>query len=449
MNLKILDGKVTSEIIKDLIEGHSATKAKMIKLYNSYKGEVPIKKREFEDQTKINNKLANDYRGEIIDEITGYMYGKPISYSIDNQKHQESKFNALNKILQDFISRNSIEDLDSETGKKSGICGYGARLCYIDREGNERLMDVDPWECIFISDGSIDEPQYALRYYPFTIGDKETTKVEWYDNESVTFYIEANGQYIPDTKTEDINPRSHLFDYIPLIKFSNNSEEMGDFEKVESLIDAYDRIISDSQNEVEEQRLAYMLFYGVEIDAETMELARRTGAFGGLDAGEGNRVEFLTKEINDTFHENHKKTLNDNIYKFSKTVDMNDEKFSGSAMTGEARKWKLLALENRAITKERKFLSALKQQFKVICSAWNKKGIQIDYLDLFFTMTRNIPIDLLYVADSQMKLKGLISERTRLAENPLVDDIEYEMQAMEEESAITLDDIEDDDNAIE
>src|SRR5699024_2635800 len=127
----------------------------------------------------------------------------------------------------------------------------------------------------------------------------------------------------------------------------------------------------------------------------------------------------------DQFLENHKKTLNDNIYKFSQTVDMGDEKFSGGAESGESRKWKLLSLENKSITKERKFTRALQEQFKIISSSWKKKNIDIPYTD-----TSNIPIDMLYYADIIQKLKGLISDETLFANIPFISDPQLEIEKM-------------------
>ncbi|WP_425447751.1 phage portal protein [Dethiothermospora halolimnae] len=440
LKLKALDGQVTSQIIKDLIESHKSKRNKMIGLYKRYKGKVPILNRELPEH-KVNNKLANDYRGDIVDNITGYLFGKPVTYQINNKKYDETKYDKYKQAFDDFHIRNSIDDLDSKTGKMANICGYGSRLCYIDQDGFEKVMDIKPWECIFIENGSTGEPQYALRYYTVTVlekeGYKERTKVEWYDSENITFYIQnKEGEYILDN-SESVNPLPHMFSYIPLIKFPGNDEEQGVFEKVENLIDAYDKLLSDSQNEAEEFRLAYMVFYGIDVEKETVDKARQTGAFGIPDK-EG-KADFLTKEINDTFIENHKRTLNGNIYKFSKTVDMSDEKFSGSAMTGEARKWKLLALENISITKERKFSKALRQMFKVICSAWNKKGINLNYLDIYFTFNRNIPVDLQYMGEVAGKFKGTISDKTLLSLLPFIDNPDKEIDRIKEERADRVD----------
>ncbi|MED5041494.1 phage portal protein [Geobacillus stearothermophilus] len=425
---------VTSDIIKQILDWHKPHREAMLGLYNRYLGSgLPIQSRQLPDPKKPNNKIPNDYRGYIINQVVGYLWGQPISYSIDSRNYDEARLKEYNDRLSRFNALNAIDDLDSELGKIMSICGYAARLLYIDKNGEERAMNIFPWEAVFIEDGG--EITHAIRYYKVKdLENNEYTKVEWYDSKNVTFFIEDDGVFIMDSEAS----QPHLFDYVPFIRFQNNDEEQGDFEKVEALIDAYDKIISDSVNEIETFANAYMAFKGVQIDKETIETMKQTG---GIEIDKEGDVFFITKNINDTFVENNKKTLNENIHKFSASVDMSDEKFSGGAQTGESRKWKLVALENKAGTKARKFGKGLREQFKVLCSAWKKKNIDIDYLDIFWEFKRNIPIDLAYVAEFASKMKGIHSDHTLLSQIPYIDDVNYELELMqqEKESMIDLD----------
>lgn len=101
-------------------------------------------------------------------------------------------------------------------------------------------------------------------------------------------------------------------------------------------------------------------------------------------------------------------------------------------------KFKLFALESKCITAERKFTAALRQQFKILASAWNKKGLSLDYTSIWFQFKRNFPLNLLDEAQTSATLKGLVSEQTRLSQLSFVDDIEFELEQMERE-AIELD----------
>lgn len=426
--------EVTSEIIKDLITEHQTLASKMKANYKRYTGEdVPILKRTFDDESKPNNKIINPYEDIIVDEGNGYLMGTPIDYKLDRELYSDDDILEFKR----WHKRNDIADLDSETDKKSRICGYAARLCYIDKEGTERVMQVDPWETIFIQDGSLDELQFALRYYSIEDGEETKIKVEWYDDTQITYYIGDLDDGFKLDNSEQVNPQPHMFNYCPLIKFINNDEEQSDFEKVIPSIDAYNKLISDSMNEAEQFTHAYMKFKGMTVDEEEFEKIKRLGGIAVTQEGD---VDFITKNINDTFIQNLKTTLEENIYKFSKTVNMSDEKFSGASQSGESRKWKLLTLEFRAIIKERKFSKGLRQMFKVLASSWQKRGINIDYLDIDYKFIRNIPIDLSYWGDVIQKLKGNISDETLYSILPFVEAMEEIEKMNNQDSPYSLGD---------
>lgn len=426
-----------SRIIRDTLSDHEKRAREMKRLFLAYKGDVPIKKRIMPDPSKINETLANDFRGLIVDEAVGYLFGKPITYTLDHRAYKDERtYKENHELLRHFCIRNNIEDLDADTGKYAAICGYAGRLLYVDRNGEERACLVPPWECLWIQNETTGSVQLAFRYFDILIqeGDQKVsrTKVEVYDRENVTVYLQdGKGNY-------DLieGPVPHLFERVPLIGFENNTELLGDFEKVEALIDAYDKTVSDAQNEIEEFRLAYLLLTGAEIDEDTLIKARATGVIELPAEGD---AKYLTKVLQTEFIENQKDTLERNIFRFARAVDMADEDFSGGAMSGESRKWKLLSLENRAVTKERKFTKALREQFRTLATAWNKKGYSIDPEDIEFQFHRTLPVDLLYQTQIVSGLAGHVSKRTILEQVDFITDVEQELRRIEEENAAYID----------
>lgn len=430
---------INGTIVAEMIEEHKVEHQRMISQYNRYKADVvPIFNRglpDYEDfetgrmkrvDNKVNNMLNNSFDSEIVDTKAGYMFGIPISYDVDKNGI------SLNKLLeqvQTFNLRNNVEDKDSEWGKKAAICGYGARLCYIDEQLNERVMNVNPWEVIVLSEtGDIAEPTFAVRYYRKATETGEQEVAMFYDN--VKSY-----RFVADSKTVGYRLESeqlHMFDYCPLFGLANNEELKGDAEKVYKLIDAYDRTLSDASNEIEQYRLAYLILRGVGMDDETAEQLNKTGAFELF--GENDDVKYLTKDINDALIEHHLDRLEENILRLAKSVNFGDGTF-GTSVTGVALKYKLMALESKCMTMERKMVAALRYQYKVLCSSWSKRNNlgNDDYLKIFFTFKRNIPVDLLNEAQATAALAGFVSERTRLAALPIVDDPQYEIDEMANE----------------
>ncbi|EWG12736.1 phage portal protein [Cytobacillus firmus] len=422
--------------IQEVIEEFKGDLQKRRIFYERYKASVqgvpilsrqPVDYEDFETgkvmriDSKVNNHLNNAFDAEIVDTKVGYMFGHPISYDVDSKQENENM--QLKTELENFIIRNNVEDKDSEWGKKAAICGYAARLCYIDKDGKERILNVDPWETIIISGTDFTEPEFSIRFF-----DLEDNKmhVEFYDGSH--FYVLETGA----TGLRLIDKKPHTFDYCPLFGLPNNEELMADAEKVFKLIDAYDRTLSDANNEIEQYRLAYLVLRGLGLDDEDINTLKKTGVFELM--GKDDSVSYLTKDINDTMIENHLNRLEQNILRFAKSVNFSDEAF-GNNVSGVAMKYKLMALENKCITMERKMTAALRYQYKVLCSAWDKKGIcsKEDFLKIFTSFKRNIPVNLLEEAQTAVTLKAVTSEKTALASLSIVDDVDYEIEQRERE----------------
>ncbi|MED4461852.1 phage portal protein [Metabacillus fastidiosus] len=432
---------INEEIVQALIQSHKEDHDRTKQLYERYKADVDGPKifkrgparfdgfgtnsaiRRLDD--KVNNLLNNAFDVDIVDTKIGYMFGHPIAYDVDN------KDKAIKEQLSEFLLRNNAEDDDAECGKMAAICGYSARLAYIDKEGKERIKNIDPWEAVFIGE-DIHEPIYSLRYY----SSDNTIFAEFYDYVYIYYFSQAKGN---DFELVDIQP--HMFEYNPLFGIANNKELKADAEKVLALIDAYDRTLSDASNEIEQYRLAYLILKGMGADEDTLKELKKSGIFELF--GENDDVRYLTKDINDTMIENHLNRLEDNIMRFAKSVNFADEKFAGNA-SGIAMKLKMMALENKCITMERKFTSSLRYQFKVLFSAWAKrKGVnREDYLKVFFGFKRNLPANILDEARSTKELKGHVSERTRLSLLSFVDNVDYELDEMQQDALLYGDQLE-------
>lgn len=433
--MKQLDSgkQLDANIIEELLFAHHKIASRQKNLYDMYTSRnLDIHHREFTDDAKINNKLENDFYSSIVNQCLGYLFGNGIVYDIDSDKYESEQFKEYQNDLFKWQIINNIADLDMETGKYQAVCGVGYRICYI-ADGEEKVMNIKPWEVIPFMENDI--MKYAIRYYnTYDSEGNEITRLDFYDNTYIHEYEYRTGG-TKGSPLHYIGKKEHLFKYCPVIAFRNNEDEINDFEKVKSLIDSYNRLLSDTQNEVEEFRQAYMIFDNdAEIDKETILAARQTGAF---TLPEGSKAYYLTKDINPEFIQLQKDTLEQNIYKFSQSVNMTDENFSGGTQTGESRKWKILDLENKAIVKERKFEKGLREQFKVLCSSWNVRGKKLNYWDIHMQFSRAIPKDLSYLADVVTKLKGIVSDRTLISLMPFVDDVDFEFEQREEELTST------------
>uniref|UniRef100_UPI004056912F phage portal protein n=1 Tax=Acetatifactor sp. TaxID=1872090 RepID=UPI004056912F len=432
---EIKENGITDALLNKIVSKHQNNAAHTRELYNRYKTRedaVPIYSREprFKHENKeieeLNNKVNNDFFGEIIDISVGYFAGKAASYKYGSAEDEETDAEEAKKVLSDFVTRNNMYDCNMEVTKLATICGYAGRLFYIDPEGNERVMPVAPYETIILFDNEMTEPYAAIRYFQVTdINDAVSYKAEYYDQRNIMCY---EGQLGSLSFKES---KQHLFDYCPLQGIPRNRELMGDGEKVLDLIDNYDKTTSDNSNDIEGNTNAHLVFKNVVIDDKEMAKARKSGSFS-FNAMDNSDVFYLVKNVNDAFNTNHLARLEDNIYRFSKTPNLNSEKF-GTA-SGISLKFKITGLESKSGAFEAKFTSADTYMYKLLASSFVKKRIAFDPLQCYTTFKRNFPMDIVSEAQTcQQLISAGLPKEVAFEQLSFIDDVEYVMELIEAE----------------
>jgi len=393
--------------------------------YNQELYAVPILTRKYiidgeEQADKINNKINVDHFSDIIDFKIGYLFGIPVIYSLPDDYPEKTK-----KIFNDFLKYTSVDDLDAEVGRTAAICGYGVKEIYIDSKGNTNIQEINPANIIFISkENCIDHPDYVIKHYEIIVNDSIRTKVVLYD--SLYKYI-----YLSDATGETFSFQeriTHFADMVPVIGYPNNKSLKGDAEKVLKLIDAYDRTLSDINSEIEQFRLAYMIFKNIVVDKDLIKQLRQTG---GLEVDEDGDIKFLTKDIADTVIENHLNRLENEIYRKSQTPNLADQAFSGN-QSGVAIRYKLLPFESKCKSTERKSKNSNKRLFEVLGTIWAKKNIKINFLDIVQKFTRNFPANVKEESETLEHLWGRVPRKRVWSLMSFIDDpaeVEKEFEA--------------------
>jgi len=435
----ITNNGIPVELLYKIINKHIPNRKYNNKLYNRYRNVnngIPIFERQprFEEENPINNKVNNDFFSEIVDFKTGYFAGEPITYgysqtdeSLNVTGSEEDIKNAI-KVITDFTTRNNMYGVDMEITKLASIYGYSGRLFYIDTQGNERVMPIQGYETIILSNTSISEPEFAIRYFSTKdINGVEKWTVEFYDSTNIYTYT----GYL--NHLEYIDTKPHMFDYCPLQGIANNMELLGDAEKVLTLIDDYDKVLSDNSNEVEAFVHAYLIFENIVLDEETIRKGQKAGSFIFPSMGtQQGRAYFLTKNINDSFTEHHLERLQNNIYRFSKTPNLNDNQFNNAS--GISLKFKLHGLETKCGMFEAKVMDAAQYMWKLLCSSWGKRGNKIDPLQITMSFNRNFPLDLQSEAQAvQSLIAAGLPKSTAFEQLSFIDDVDYVMQLIEDE----------------
>lgn len=411
--------ELTEKVIKRIIETHrSSVLPRLQNLEKYYNANNAIKNRVMSDPSKPNNKIANAYASYITDTLVGYFIGEPITYT--------SNDNVLLQDLNMILEYNDEADENAELAKNASIYGVAYEMLYLSEDDKMiRFKALNPKEVIPIFDKTVEQNLLAvLRYYEDYdyVEDNTYTIVEVIDNKTVR-------RYKLDTGLSLLEEYPHYFSMVPVAIFKNNEEESGDFEQVISLIDAYDKMESDSLNDFEYFVDAYLALYGFTADAEDVAQMKENRV---LLMDEGTSAEWLVKQTSDAYVENMKNRLDKDIHKFAKCPNMSDQEFASNA-SGIAIKFKLLGTENLVSIKERKFKRGLQQRLELMSMINSVLGEGFDWRAIDIIFTRNIPSNDTDIANMVNTLKDIVSEETLLAQIPFVEDVQTELEKLKQE----------------
>ena len=312
-----------------------------------------------------------------------------------------------------------------ELAKNASIYGVAYELLYMN-ENVVRFKSLDPKECIPIFDDTLDNNLLAfIRYYDNydVVQDKTITIIEVItDKETVRYSTTSTLGNLTF-----IESYPHYFGMVPIAIYKNNEEESGDFEQVISLIDAYDKLESDSLNDFEYFVDAYLALYGFTAEPEDIQQMKENRV---LLMDEGTSAEWLTKNVSDNNIENIKNRIDADIHKFAKCPNMADKEFASNA-SGVAIKFKLLGTENKVSIKERKFKRGLQQRLELLATINGVLSDGFDWRSIDIVFSRNIPSNDTDIANMVNTLSGIVSEETLLAQLPFIENVQDEIERLD------------------
>lgn len=421
----------TEDLIVELINDYDNSDIK--KLMDYYHGKQEILIRDFEDETKPNNKIVTNFCKYISDVSVGNFIGVPVSYSSTNEDYLE--------IMQDIFNYNDEQQINMKLAYAASIARIGYEILYTvtDKDGKLQIrfdeLDLNEQTVILVYDRSIEKNLImAIRYFDFEDIDAQESQREVYVyTESMIYHYLMDGDEL-SLQDETV----HFFQDVPINPYFNKSEDpRGDFEDIMTLNDAYNLLVSDDINESDYSNDAYLIIKGMDAEDEDIQKMKEHRVIKVTDSGE---ASWLVKTINDTWKENIKNRIVTDIHKISATPDMTDNNFAGTA-TGIALKYKLLPFENNRAAKERMFKKALQRRVELITNLLNVQGHQFDWRDITMTFTPNLPVNEVEEIDVVTKLigTGLASNDTLRNKLSFIEDSKLEQEKLDEERAEYVD----------
>lgn len=449
----------TAELIKIYIDEFNASKERklMIKGENYYKAENDILNRKMyryenetavEDETKANHKLSHGFMHEQVEDKVNYLLSKPFTMTCDDEAYLKNAQDVLGKRFQNKITQLGVE------ASNKGIAWLHP---YIDSLGKFKMIKIPSEQCIPLwADNDHEELQTFIRFYQVEVYEgkekKYVTKAEWHTPDGVEYYIQdGNGQIILDAEMYlepdgdgtllphfEISGVPGSWGRVPFIPFKNNGFELPDLQFIKTLVDGYDLTRSDVSNLLDEIKdIIYALRgYGGENLSEFM---RDLAYYKAVKLEDDGGIDKVEHTIDIDAAEKHYQQLRKDIYNFGQGVDKNSDKL-GNSPSGIALKFIYSGLDLKCNAMEDNFKWAFEQlvYFVNMYLQITKQTVSDKEIEIVFN--RDIAINESQAITDCQNSKGVISNKTIIANHPWVGDAEEEIDQIEEENKTPGDD---------
>lgn len=434
------DGLPTPEMLSSVLSEHQQNLPRLEKLRRYYLADGDILKRQ-RLSGQPNNRIAHPFARYITAVATGYLVGKPVSYSAADG-------DASLDLIEDAYRRASAPSMDAENARNASIYGRGVEYVHVrEADMTPRVSVLDPRSAFVVYDESYElRPLFGVYLARRTneTGGDDGWRVTVMGRELIAAYTVSalgRGPYAEERVTR------HFFGDVPLVEYWNDENERGDFEWVIPLIDGYDKLQSDRVNDKERFVDALLVLYGCTMDVD--ELGRTPGQQLREDKmlsllDHNSKVEYLIAQMDESGAEILRAALVEDIHKLSMVPNLSDKDFAANA-SGVAMKYKLWGLEQLMGVKQQWFTEGLRQRLKLFANFMAKRGMPaLDVADVQIRFTRALPVNKLEIAQyvQAADAAGAMSTETKVAalhegEDWTEDDVQAEAEEIREERGMT------------
>ena len=412
--------ELTDHKLNEFIARHAAECSFRYKrLQDAYETEYPIFLEPAKPKWKPDNRIAVNFAKYIVDTMNGFFIGHPIKLQVDDDD------GAVKNYVELLDQYNDQDDNNAELSKICSIFGKGYEMYYVDEESNICITYLSPMDAFMVYDDSVlQKERYFVRLYV----DADQVLHGSLSDEAKVRWFTIKGKLVWDEEE-----KVHGFDGVPATEYVENKERMGIFEPVLTMINAYNKAISEKANDVDYFADAYLKVLGAYLKDEDVKHIRDDRIINFEGDADRIIVDFLQKPNGDTTQEHLIDRLEKLIFQISMVANISDENFGTSS--GIAMKYKLQAMSNLEKTKERKFASGMNRRYRLIFSNPVSGMLKDDWVKIHPHFTPNFPANLQEEAEIARNLDGLVSQGTQLGILSIVDNTKEEIEAMEEEQA--------------
>jgi len=365
------------------------------KMYGYYKGNTDATRDYKKVDNQSNNKINTNFIKKFVKEETSYSVGNKLTYTSKTS----------NKKIIDDIQYNTShwkENHDSDLMKCTLIHGIAYELYYTDNENQFCSRIISPRAGFALVD---DYGTIVLFMNMFKLAFDETLYIDVWDNDKVSHYTDG---FVPRI---DHPIDTHIFGCVP-VGISQISEELEEdtlYKDIKALQDSYETNLSDISNEISDFRAAYLAFTGVNIEETDLPKMKEQGIIA-IPVPDG-KVEWIIKNINDSFIQNTLNTIEDKMYQLSSHINNNEAMQSNTSSL--AIRARLISLEQKCKLNDGAIDDCIKKRLKMLFIYLKYlKSLDYDYKDIKIKHTPAVPADDTANANIVSQLGDRLSNKT-------------------------------------
>ena len=394
----------------------------------------------------INNKLVDNQYRKLVDQKKNYALGKPLTISSSNDKYMRELYKIFTKSVHRQVGTLAQYAVDG---------GIAWLYPYYDEFGQFKLATFPSYEiCPMWKDKSHTILNGAMRYYSEEIftdkgGVIKVDYVDLFTTNGIAHFQHQGGKLIPKENPHSdylyVNGVGFNWDRIPIIPFKYNSKEIPLIRAVKQLQDALNQVLSDFQNNMEEDPRTSILILKNYDGTNIPEFRQNLATYGVIKVttvdGVQGGVDTLRVEVNAANYQAILMQLKRAIVENGRGFDAKEERMDGdpNQMNIESM-YTDIDLDVNAMETE---FQAGFEELKWFIDQYLIHQGKGDYTedDVQFIFNRDIFINENAMIDNCMKSQGMISNKTLLSKHPWVNNVEHELKEIEADKQAELEEM--------
>ena len=438
---KWLDSKVRDEqlLAEKYYDGHHAILEREKKVIGADGNLVRI-------DNVANNKLVDNQYRKLVDQKTNYCLGKPLIISTEKEEYAKHLAKVFNKKMNRKLRILAQYAIDG---------GIAWLYPYYDEQSNFCVAVFPSYEiCPVWKDKMHTELECAMRYYSEEVFNNNGSveliyHVDLFTTTGIIHFRYQGGSLIPDENPHTdymyIDGRGYNWTKLPIIPFKYNTKEIPLIRNVKSLQDALNEVLSDFQNNMQEDPRTTILVLKNYDGTNIPEFRQNLATYGVIkvttvDGVQGD-VETLKVEVNAQNYQAILMQLKRAIVENGRGFDAKEERMDGdpNQMNIESM---YTDIDLDVDTLESEFQAGF-EELKWFIDQYLIHSGNPDYTEeeVEFIFDRDFFINENAKIDNIMKSVGLVSDETLLEHHPLVKNKLVELQRKDAQKQAELDEM--------